>query len=223
MGARVYIPELGRFLQVDPVEGGTANAYAYVLDPVNQKDVNGQWFIPVILAVIAIVSIVMAVQSIKKAVKKPMPTNITIAVIDTAAAVGSVFTAGSSVAAGRAASAGVRAASAASAASSASQKAAQLAANKAAGKEAERIALERAKAQYAKEYELRTQQYYKVDGFERGRFADITAFKGGEPAFNIEVKSGAARYGGTQAAKDQAILEQYGVPTYVERIPLSGK
>ncbi len=219
MGARVYIPELGRFLQVDPVEGGTANAYAYALDPVNQKDVNGQW-IPVILAVIAIISIVMAVQSIKKAVKKPTPTNITIAVVDTAAAAASVFTAGSSVVAGRAASGAVRAASTAA---SASQKAAQLAANKAAGKEAERIALQRAQAQYAKEYELRTQQYYKVDGFERGRFADITAFKGGEPAFNIEVKSGAARYGGTQAAKDQAILEQYGVPTYVERIPLSGK
>ncbi len=43
MGARVYIPELGRFLQVDPVEGGTDNSYVYVNDPVNSFDLNGRW------------------------------------------------------------------------------------------------------------------------------------------------------------------------------------
>jgi len=42
MGARVYLPTLGRFLQVDPVEGGTDNAYSYVNDPVNFSDYNGQ-------------------------------------------------------------------------------------------------------------------------------------------------------------------------------------
>lgn len=45
MGARLYIPELGRFLQMDPVEGGTPNDYVYPPDPVNQMDLNGQWSI----------------------------------------------------------------------------------------------------------------------------------------------------------------------------------
>ena len=42
MGARVYIPTLGRFLHVDPVEGGGDNTYAYVNDPVNEDDLDGK-------------------------------------------------------------------------------------------------------------------------------------------------------------------------------------
>jgi RHS repeat-associated protein len=41
MGARVYISQLGRFIQVDPVEGGTDNNYAYANDPVNEFDLGG--------------------------------------------------------------------------------------------------------------------------------------------------------------------------------------
>ncbi|HEX5923489.1 MAG TPA: LamG-like jellyroll fold domain-containing protein [Baekduia sp.] len=43
MGQRSYIPSLGRFLQVDPVDGGSANPYDYTnQDPVNQRDLDGR-------------------------------------------------------------------------------------------------------------------------------------------------------------------------------------
>jgi RHS repeat-associated protein len=43
MGARSYVPQLGRFLQTDPVTGGSANAYAYSsADPVNNSDSSGE-------------------------------------------------------------------------------------------------------------------------------------------------------------------------------------
>jgi RHS repeat-associated protein len=43
MGARLYSPVIGRFLQVDPVAGGSATAYDYCnADPVNCTDLDGE-------------------------------------------------------------------------------------------------------------------------------------------------------------------------------------
>jgi RHS repeat-associated protein len=42
MGQRLYDPALGRFLQVDPIEGGSANDYDYAWqDPINNFDLDG--------------------------------------------------------------------------------------------------------------------------------------------------------------------------------------
>ena len=44
MGARSYVPQLGRFLQPDPIPGGSANAYSYTFgDPVNTNDPSGDY------------------------------------------------------------------------------------------------------------------------------------------------------------------------------------
>ncbi|MGH9149290.1 MAG: RHS repeat-associated core domain-containing protein, partial [Acidimicrobiales bacterium] len=52
LGARPYVPGIGRFLSVDPVEGGSANDYDYVnSDPCNSVDLDGR--VPVLVAVAA--------------------------------------------------------------------------------------------------------------------------------------------------------------------------
>lgn len=43
MGVRVYLPSMGRFLQADPIDGGSANAYDYAFqNPVNIQDLDGR-------------------------------------------------------------------------------------------------------------------------------------------------------------------------------------
>jgi RHS repeat-associated protein len=43
MGVRSYVPQLGRFLQPDPIPGGSANAYNYTFgDPLNETDSTGE-------------------------------------------------------------------------------------------------------------------------------------------------------------------------------------
>jgi hypothetical protein len=42
MGARQYHPILARFLEIDPIEGGTTNDYSYVTDPINGSDPSGE-------------------------------------------------------------------------------------------------------------------------------------------------------------------------------------
>jgi len=56
MGARVYIPVLGRFLSVDSVQGGTENNYVYPLDPVNDSDIAGTFSWKATIKVVTVVA-----------------------------------------------------------------------------------------------------------------------------------------------------------------------
>jgi RHS repeat-associated protein len=61
MGRRTYLAPIGRFLQIDPVDGGSANDYDYTnQDPINETDLNGECIIPP-LAIACVEGAVLAV------------------------------------------------------------------------------------------------------------------------------------------------------------------
>jgi YD repeat-containing protein len=77
MGERLYVPALGRFLQVDPIEGGVDNDYVWPTDPIGKSDLSGEFaFLAalapaallgpaawVVLAVVVVVAVAVTIAS----------------------------------------------------------------------------------------------------------------------------------------------------------------
>lgn len=71
MGVRSYLPSIGRFLQPDPVLGGSCNAYEYTCqDPLNVYDLDGRcpWCIAVGAFAVRAISAYAAKKAVSKAV-----------------------------------------------------------------------------------------------------------------------------------------------------------
>lgn len=75
MGERPYDPALGRFLAIDPVEGGALNAYDYAgQDACNNYDLDGRaFFVP--LALVALRVSPVAFRATRAAISKGKSVN----------------------------------------------------------------------------------------------------------------------------------------------------
>ena len=195
MGARVYIPALGRFLSVDPVQGGTPNNYVYPGDPVNNYDLTGT-LAPLVVALAPFVGRVAVGVAVKMATsyggKKVARQAVTKSVAKSATKTITNHVERSPV------------------------KQAQIVKNAQQGRAAEQQVRNQLAAKYG-EKNVINKPYYKTEAGRR--YPDFQILQNNSPVFNVEVKSGNAIYGGSQLYKDGLIFEETGIPTFLIRVP----
>ncbi|OIP86305.1 hypothetical protein AUK57_00840 [Candidatus Saccharibacteria bacterium CG2_30_41_52] len=218
MGARLYLPSLGRFLQVDPYEGGTPNSYVYMLNPVSQYDLDGTWGWGDFLTVVSVVATVVAVVT-----TGPVAVVAVAVAVGCSLAQGDVIGAALSVAAAplkvaglavkavrtiaKAVTGGAKAVNTVSKSATATSKASQMLANAAKGRAAENKAANALSKSYGPQ---NVSSQVNISTPYGTRRVDFMVSRPNQANLMVEVKSGAARYGGTQMKKDLFIQEKYG-------------